>query len=289
MRTILSILAIILISLCTSCESETVENAGYTMKLSAPAAVAKHEVQSDAVEAVGEALGEKIMQSQNEDDANIIDRKIIKNGDVEFETSNIQSTRRQVLKEALKLNAYIANDEEFKYNGRITNAISLRVPSKKFEALLTATTEGVEKFDRKEIRAQDVTEEFIDLEARIKSKVELEIRYFELLNKAKNVKEMLEIETQLGELRTEIESMQGRLRYMKNSISYSTLNIKFYEDVPIANKFGKQFSQSFREGWDTLIGVFVSLIAVWPFLIIGILLLLFIRKKYKTKIRRKSV
>lgn len=63
--------------------------------------------------------------------------------------------------------------------------------------LLIDATKGVDKFDHKNIEVKDVTEEFLDVKARLKTKKELEDRYIDLLKKANNIKEILEIETRL--------------------------------------------------------------------------------------------
>ena len=74
-----------------------------------------------------------------------------------------------------------------------------------------------------------MTEEFVDLKARLKAKKELEDRYLQLLEQAKNVKEMLEIERELSNIREEIEAKEGRLQYLQNKVTLSTIYINFYK------------------------------------------------------------
>ena len=74
------------------------------------------------------------------------------------------------------------------------------------------------------IDSQDVTEEYIDITARLKTKKELEARYLELLKKANKVEEIVSIEKEIGNLRSDIESIEGRLRYINNAVAYSTLD-----------------------------------------------------------------
>jgi len=119
------------------------------------------------------------------------------------------STRKQILESVDKYEGYIASDEEYKYKGGISNTIVIRVPAENFDELLADATKGVSKFDSKNITVKDVTEEFLDIQARLKTKKELENRYLELLKKAKSVPEILEVERQLGQLRADIESIEG--------------------------------------------------------------------------------
>ena len=150
-------------------------------------------------------------------------------------------------------------------------------------------TKGVERFDNKEINVKDVTEEFLDIQARVKTKKELELRYIDLLKKARNVTEILEIEKQIGLLRAEIESIEGRLKYLEDQVSFSTLTMTFYETVPNESAFGKQFQNGFRNGIDNLMWFFVGLTNIWPFIVIIIGLVYGFLVYRKRKMKNKQV
>lgn len=212
-----------------------------------------------------------------------LDRKLTKDGRVEFETTDISSTRKIIIETLEKYNAYTSSDQEFKSSGRISNTIVIRVPANNFDKLLSEATKGVSRFDSKEIEVKDVTEEFLDIHARLKTKKELENKYLELLKKAKSVTEILEVEKQLGELRSEIESIEGRLKYIENKVALSTLTITFYQKVPKETEFGSKFKLGFSNGWDNLIWFFVFLINIWPFVLITIGLVFGIRFWRKRK------
>jgi len=201
-----------------------------------------------------------------------IERKLIKEGHIMFETDNLNATRKSIFEAVKKYKAYISSDQEYKSPGRKSNTIIIRVPADNFDNLLRDATKGVKKFERKDITVKDVTEEFLDVQARLKTKKELEQRYLELLKDAKNVTEVLEIEKQIGQLRSDIESIEGHLKLLQNSVSFSTLTINFYERIPNNVQFGQKFKTGFKNGWDNLIWFFVFLVNIWPFifLIIGI-------------------
>lgn len=206
-----------------------------------------------------------------------VERKLIKEGQLEFETDKLSLTRKIVFGAVDKYQGYISSDQEFKSSGRKTNTLVIRVPADDFDNLLKDATQGIEKFDRKEINVKDVTEEFLDVQARLKTKKELEIRYLDLLKQAKNVTEVLAIEKQIGELRSEIESVEGRLKYLQNKVTFSTLTMTFYESIPNETEFAQKFSKGFRSGWDNLIWFFVALTNVWPFILIGVGLIVGLR------------
>ncbi|MFV0530320.1 MAG: DUF4349 domain-containing protein [Flavobacteriales bacterium] len=231
-----------------------------------------------------EVATESIEQQKTED---ITERKLIKEGHVEFETNDLSLTRKTVFKAVNQYKGYVSSDQEFKSSGYKRNVIIIRVPADDFDNLLKESTQGVERFENKEINIKDVTEEFLDVQARLKTKKELENRYIDLLKQAKNVTEILEIETQIGQLRSEIESIEGRLKYLQNRVSFSTLTLTFYESIPNQIELGGKFKNSFIEGWDNLISFFVVLTSIWPFVIIllGVIIGIKIYRKRKYKHR----
>lgn len=212
-------------------------------------------------------------------------RKLIKNGEVDFETENLNETRENIFKSIEKYKGYSSSDTEHKNSYEISNTITIRVPFENFDNLLNEITIGVSKFDRKEITVKDVTEEFLDVEARLKTKKELENRYLEILKKATSVTEILEVEKQIGELRSEIESFEGRLKFLENQVSFSTLKVKIYETIAEQTEFGKKFKNGFKKGWENLMLFFVFLVNIWPFIfiIIGIMILIRVWRKRKNK------
>jgi hypothetical protein len=92
----------------------------------------------------------------------------------------------------------------------------------------------------RELQAQDVTAEFVDLETRIKVLRETQTQLLELLKKAKNVEEALNVRRALDDVTMQLETALGRMRQLQSSISFSTLTISFVEqgphtDVPTSN------------------------------------------------------
>jgi len=199
-----------------------------------------------------------------------VQRKLMKEAIAEFKTNNLNSTRQTIFEAVKKNNGYVSSDQEFKSEGRKSNTVVIRVPAANFDKLLDDATQGVEKFERKEIAVKDVTEEFLDIQARLKTKKELEQRYIDLLKQANSVSEILEIEKQAGELRSEIESIEGRLKYLNDRVSLSTLTMTFYESFSNETEFGEKFKDGFINGWSNLIWFFVAVANVWPFILIVI-------------------
>lgn len=197
-----------------------------------------------------------------------IERKIIKEGEISFETANLKETESLITKTVNEMGGYVANDNVFSNEDRITHRMTLRVPADKFDQLLTKISESAKKLDRKTISALDVTEEYIDVEARIKTKKELESRYKELLVKAKTVEDLLSIEKEIGTLRTEIESIEGRLRYLQDRVSLSSLTIEYYQLTTSSFGFLSKLGRAFVTGWNWLLAFIIGLIHMWPFILL---------------------
>ena len=214
------------------------------------------------------------------------DRKLIKNGSLSFETSNIVETKQEIENMCRELNGYISTENRHGYSDKIQYDQVVRLPANKFDSFIEKLETKGYDIEDKSISTQDVTEEFIDVEARLKTKRDLEIRYRELLKFAKTVEEMLSIERQIENVRSEIESMEGRLMFLKNQVTFSTMNLSYYEYTGHDFGFASKFASSIGNGWDNLMVLVIALVNVWPFMILAsaIVWALFRRKKVSTAV-----
>lgn len=225
---------------------------------------------------------------------NILQRKIIKEGTIRFETSNISQTRELIQKCVNESKGYISNDNVNSYGSTNGNHnVTIRVPAENFDLLLEQITRNdAHRIDSKEIRALDVTEEFIDVEARIKTKKEIENRYKELLKQAHKIEDILAIERVIGSLRTEIESMEGRLRYLKDKVTYSTLTLVFYEKGETVSRysfgFGGKFINALHDGWINILWFIIGITHLWPFILILIVVIFGIKRIRKNRKNKKT-
>ncbi len=103
--------------------------------------------------------------------------------------------------------------------------ITIRVPRARFEAAL-ASVDRLGDVLHRDIQAEDVTDEFVDTEIRIKNARAMQARLRQLLERAP-VKEALEIEKELARVTQEIELLEGKLKVLKDKIAYSTITVSF--------------------------------------------------------------
>jgi hypothetical protein len=203
----------------------------------------------------------------------VIPQKIIKSASLRFETNDLEDTYKQIQAAVKESHASIQSDSEGKNDVSLYRTIMIHVPSQNFDVFLQSVSKGVSYFDQKDISSEDVTEQYIDLDSRLKTKRKLEERYLEILKKANKISEILEIEEQL--------------KYLESQVSESRISIQFYK--PIAEKqsikisYGSKILTAIKSGFNELSGIFIWIISIWPFIIIVCVLAYFIRKRIKRK------
>ena len=197
-----------------------------------------------------------------------ISRKLLKNGNVVFETADLEKMKLNIENLVQKFDGYISSDYANEYDNKVNYYLNIRIPSQYFDSILKEISIQISKFDAKEITISDVTEEFLDIESRLKNKKELEKRYLEILQQSKSVEDILNIERELGKLREEIEATEGRLNYLSNQVSFSTLSVSFYKKVANETSFLGKIGERFNNGFENLKSFLLFILTVWPFVII---------------------
>ncbi|KAF2332176.1 DUF4349 domain-containing protein [Flavobacterium nitrogenifigens] len=228
-------------------------------------------------------------QDLTESSTTKIPQKIIKQGSLRFETDNLENTYNQIQKAVSDNKARVINDSEGKDYNSVYRSLTIKVPSQNFDRFINNVSKGVSYFEVKNISAEDVTEQFIDLTSRLNTKKKLEERYLQILQKATKVSEILEIEKQISAIREEIESKEGQLKYLESRVSESTVTIDFYKKTPekegIKISYGSKIWNAIKSGFFSLSDFLISLISVWPFVILFCVFAYFIRRRLK---RRKK-
>lgn len=111
---------------------------------------------------------------------------------------------------------------------RTERSITVRIPAARFTDAV-GKVEKVGEVRNRELSAQDVTEEYLDVEVRLRNARAMRDRFEQLLAKATSVQDSLAIEKELNRVASEIERLEGRLRYLRDRAALSTLTVNFYE------------------------------------------------------------
>ncbi len=223
----------------------------------------------------------------------VTEAKIIKSGNLRFQSDDLDKTYNQIQIAVKKYNATIKNDSQYNDEDGLSRRINIRIPNENFDAFITNISKGVSYFDEKNISSEDVTEEYIDVASRIKTEKVLEERYYDLLKKANKISEMLEIEKKLSEIREEIEAKEGRLKYIENKVSMSTLDITFYKPIAQGQKatvsYGGRIGNAIISGFNGISNFFISLLGIWPVFVTLVVLFIVIRKRFKIKNKKDVI
>ncbi|MCG2417485.1 DUF4349 domain-containing protein [Aequorivita sp. F47161] len=214
------------------------------------------------------------------------EQKIIKTARLAYETKDVDATHKKILQLASQYKGLVQSDNSGKDYNRIYKNLVVRIPTENFQSFVDGISEGVSYFDRRDISRQDVSEEFVDLQARLKAKRTLEDRYLELLKKANNVKEMLEIERELSNIREEIEAKQGRLQYLQTQVSMSTVHIEFYKttaETGVTQSYGQKMKNALQGGWNGISVFFIGILYLWPLFLVAITVVIILRIFLKRK------
>jgi len=229
---------------------------------------------------------DSVASRQKLDKVEIEDKKLIKQGKIRFQTEDINETQSFIIQTVQELNGYISKENASDSFYRFEHELVIRIPADQFDIFLNNIFQNVGKFDSKNIDVLDVTEEHIDIESRIKTKKELQARYIELLKQAANVDEILNIEKAIGDLQTEIESVEGRLKYLRDQSAYCTLTVTYYQTEKNSFSFSSELADGIKDGWMGFLEFVIFLSRLW---VLGVFILISVVTILLVNLRKKKV
>jgi hypothetical protein len=222
-------------------------------------------------------------------------RMIIRTGTMSIENDNFDETEAKAKEITKNLGGYITNStSQVNQSGKKQGSITIRVQADKYDELL-AEMAKIGKVMNQNITGRDVTEEYVDAEARLKTQRELESRLLQLLaEKTANLTAVVEVEQKLASVRENIERTEGRMRMLKDQASFSTVTVSIFEPAILNTSSGGFFyelERGFEKGLtgftSILAGLITFIIALSPILaVLGLIVYLtirYIRKKKTVK------
>lgn len=246
-------------------------------------------LQEDKVDASIKFPSEKMIREKT----TAISKKVIKNGDIKIQVADINKVQRQI-STLLKNNKAYIQKEEFQNNDLDENLhLIIRVPHQNFDALINSFSTDVGSVLSKNVSSDDVTEEYTDVSIKLANKKIYLEKYREMLKGAKTTKDMLEIQESIRDLEDEIDVSEGRVRFIDDRVSYSTLNLRLYKEKVRSSAtsrigFGSRFGDSLTEGWNSFVEFFLGIISLWPFFLLIPVVVFSWRKWRSRRSRRKN-
>lgn len=210
------------------------------------------------------------------------DRKIIRNAELNLEADSPEDSQQKIAAIAQSNGGFVVESQQsssdVKTTARDTVTMTVRVPADKFADTVAEIRKTASRVIVETVKGEDVTEQFIDVEARLKAKKALEVQFMEIMKRANSVEDALSVQSQLAEVRGEIEQIEGRKRFLENQASLSTIKIRLQTPAAFsANSTGfiYRFTESFSAGLDFalnfVLGLLTVVIGVLPFaLFIGL-------------------
>lgn len=215
------------------------------------------------------------------------------NGNLSLEVQNVSTALEETRVLVIQYGGNITSSDSGDSFNRYAN-ISALIPKESFYELIEALKNIATKVTNENINSNDVTEEFVDTEAKLNVMKQTENRFIALLSETANVEEIMSVERELMRLRGEIDSLEGRMKYLNKTTDNSVLNIYMTEEVPITGS-GWRFFDSLDNSVRAMVSfskhianVLIGLIVFSPILI-GIGLIVFLAYRYgKRYIHRRK-
>ncbi|MFQ6011399.1 MAG: DUF4349 domain-containing protein [Nitrososphaerales archaeon] len=217
------------------------------------------------------------------------ERMAIFTGRIAIERDDVKAGVDQVIIIAQQANGFVSGTSSSSVGDRERASVTIRVPQETFFATITAI-ESLGKVRDKVTSSDDVTEQFVDLNIRRDNLQKQETRFLEILEEADEVSDILEIERELGRVRGQIERLTGRINFLQNQVSLSTITTTFTQPTTTPLP-GFNLSDVFRNGLQTLFAAFSFIVNLFFALILFVIIgapIYYANKKRKERRARKQ-
>ena len=173
-------------------------------------------------------------------------RKFIRDADLSVETKEYDTFLSSVSEHLSALGGYVQSTESNAYySGNRYSTLIFRVPADKLDTFLEQVS-ALGTVTSQSTSVKDVTDDYIDLDSRVKALETEQATLLSLLEKADSLADALEIQNRLSEVRASLESYKGKLKALEGQIDYSNVTIRLEEVERVTPPEGKTFFQQVR-------------------------------------------
>ncbi|MEJ7618533.1 MAG: DUF4349 domain-containing protein [Pyrinomonadaceae bacterium] len=208
------------------------------------------------------------------------ERKIIRNAELIIESRTPEDNYRKItslLTPAAVTSSPRKRQGDDESQSKMTVTMIARVPSNNFDAVVEEVRKVGHRVIQDKRTGQDVTEEYVDIEARLRAKKAVEAQFLEIMKRAEKISDALEVQRQLGEVRAEVEQIEGRRRFLENQSSMSTITVTIRPPTAIIAGTSSGFWSGVREAISSGVGAAASIVLVLIRIVIALVpILLFI-------------
>jgi hypothetical protein len=197
------------------------------MAAEAPAQPAGGATALEQAPLAGQSNSQDVQASQQ-----AVQRLVIKTADISLQVENVRDAETAVRDAAGRLGGYVVKVETSGADENMTARITFRVPAERFDEALSGVQGLAKKVLGRTVSGDDVTEEFVDLESRLRNLEATRDRLQAFLDKATTVEDALKVNQSLSDIQGQIEQLKGRKQYLQQSAALSTISV-YLTPVPI--------------------------------------------------------
>jgi uncharacterized protein DUF4349 len=187
---------------------------------------------------------------------------VIRTGQAAIEVDSLEPAVARVRLLAGRVRGYVANTTLQAGQAELrTASLEVKMPVDRFDDAVAALG-AIGKLESVTVSAEEVSEEFTDVTARITNARRLEARLIDLLaTRVGRLKDVLDVERELARVREEIERYEGRLRYLRAHAELSTLTVTVHEPIPVVGRAGSSvIGEAFKQAWRNFVGLVAACI-----------------------------
>lgn len=196
-------------------------------------------------------------------DESTMPRKKIRNGNLRLRVDDVRAAAADIRARVLAMGGEIQDEQENSYDRTREIYLTLRVPAARLDSLMTDLCQDAGQVENRSVSESDITEVYYDTDARLTQKRALETRYLEILKEARSVEDMLAIERELNQVRSDIESMDGQMRMYDKQVAMSTLVVSLVTVQSGMDNFFGELGRAFGQGWTLLLQFLLFLARGW--------------------------
>jgi len=234
--------------------------------------------------------------------APVAERMIIRSADLAIVVEDTEAALLDIRGIARGLKGYVSSADMWRVDEQLRGTVTIRVPAESFDAAMDQIKDLAVEVERENVSAQDVTEEYTDLSARLRNLEATEEELLALLTEVREntrrAEDVLAVHRELTYIRGEIEQIRGRMQYLERLTALATISVELIpeeEEAPIIEE-GWQPLRTLRSASRALVeaGQFLVDAAIWllvfvlPVLLILILPLVVIVVVFRRRRRRRA-
>jgi hypothetical protein len=201
------------------------------------------------------------------------DTKIISTAEVTIEVNNVTGSVETLRTLAIQKGGYVSStDIETDSNNQPTGTVVLRIPAAGFDTTLNGI-KAIGTVKSVATEAQDVTENYVDVQAQITSYQNQIAQYNTILKQSQTVADVLKVQEQIDQAQTELDRLNVQMKYLNSQIDFSTITVNLQEPEPVGSQGSHDFVAAINEGIAGFLGMIDTIIivvfSIIPLVIIG--------------------